>query len=30
MKLPLINERIFESYKNPIEKGDSLIYSVDR
>ena len=33
MKLPFINEGIFEPYKSPVERGESLyiyIYSIDK
>ena len=30
MKLSFINEGIFEPYKSPVERKNSLIYSIDR
>ena len=29
MKLPFINEGIFELHKSPVEKGNPLIYNID-
>ena len=28
MKLPIINESIFESQKSPVERGESFLYRV--